>query len=278
MPHPHLRRRAAGPLLLAFALAAASCSSDASDGASPSDGTTTTAALTSAGDDTAAYCEGSLAIEQAQPDIDFESATPEEISTGLQAFASDDLLPLLDDIAASAPDELEDEVQTYRAAIEELAEAGDPSVFEDPDLEAAEQTSHAFDLEHCGWSTAEVVATDFAFGGLEESYAPGPLSIDLSNEGDEVHELLVVKVKDGVEETAEELVQLSQEEAFEKVDFVGNIDPLAPGDEDYVVVDLEPGRYVVTCFLPEGAVDMEHLDAEGMPHALSGMVAELTVA
>ena len=43
-------------------------------------------------------------------------------------------------------------------------------------------------------------------------------------------------------------------------------------------LDLEPGRYVVSCFLPKGATDMDHLDADGLPHALSGMFAEFTVA
>ena len=204
--------------------------------------------------------------------------TPEEMTAGLKAFAAEDLEPLFDDVAAAAPEELADEVEAYGAIIDELAETGDPSVFERPELAEAETATHAFDLENCDWSTADVVATDFAFSGLEEAYGSGPLSIDLSNEGDEVHELLVLKVKDGVEESAEELVQLSEDEAFEKVDFIGNIDPVAPGEGDYVVVDLEPGRYVVSCFLPEGATDMEHLDADGMPHALSGMVAEFTVA
>lgn len=279
MTHHSLRRRAALPLLLALALVAPACGSDAaSDGAAPSGDETTTIAAEPADFDAEAYCDAELAIEQAGPDIDFDTATPEEMTAGLKAWAGGDLSDRFDAILADLPPELDDAAATFGAAIDELAESGDPSVFDAPEVVEAEATAHAFDREHCGWQQADAVATDYAFSGIEESYEPGPLSIDLTNAGDEVHELLVLKVKDGVEETAEELIQLSEEEAFAKVDFAGAIDPIAPGDDDYVVIDLEPGRYVVSCFLPEGAVDMDHLDAEGMPHALSGMVAELTVA
>lgn len=279
MTHPPRTRRALLPVLFAIAVASPACgSSDSSNGASPPNTTTTTASTDPAGFDAGSYCDASLAIEQAQPDIDFETATPEEMSAGLKAWATGELRPLFEEVAATAPAELDAAVETYEGVIDQLAETGDPSVFESPDLLAAESTTHAFDLTACGWSTADVAATDYAFSGLEETYEPGPLSIDLTNEGDEVHELLVLKVKPGVEETAEELVQLSEDEAFEKVDWVGNIDPIEPGDGDYVIIDLEPGRYVVSCFLPEGATDMEHLDADGMPHALSGMVTEITVS
>ena len=279
MTHPPFNRRRLLALLVAVALSAPACgSSDSGGGASTPEPTTTDATAVPAGFDASAYCSATLAIEQAQPDIDFESATPEGIAAGLQAWAIEDLQPQFDAIEAAAPAELDAAVETYGAAIAELAETGDPSVFEMPELADAEATTHAFDLANCGWSTADVVASEFAFTGLEETYEPGPLSIDLTNEGDEVHELLVLKVKDGVDESAEDLVRLSEDEAFEKVEWVGNIDPVAPGDGDYVVVDLESGRYVVSCFLPEGATDMEHLDADGEPHALSGMVAEITVS
>ena len=215
MTHPPFTRRRLLPLLVATALAASACgSSDSSDGASTPEPTDTEADAEAAGFDAAAYCSATLAIEQAQPDIDFESATPEETADGLRAWATDDLQPLFDDLEAVAPAELDAAVETYGAVIAELAESGDPSVFETPELAKAEATAHAFDLANCDWSTSDVVATDFAFSGLEETYEPGPLSIDLTNGGEEVHELLVLKVKDGVDASAEELVQLSEEEAF----------------------------------------------------------------
>ena len=56
----------------------------------------------------------------------------------------------------------------------------------------------------------------------------------------------------------------------------------APGDSDTLFVDLEPGRYVIVCFLPVGATpdNMEALESgelEGPPHFTQGMVEEFTV-
>jgi hypothetical protein len=122
------------------------------------------------------------AIEQAQRVIDFESATPEEIAAGLQAWAIDDLQPQFEAIEAAAPAELDAAVETYGAAIAELAETGDPSVFEararrrrgdHPRVRLRLRVVHGRCLQS-------------AFTGLEETYEPGPLSIDLTNEGDEV--------------------------------------------------------------------------------------------
>lgn len=67
-------------------------------------------------------------------------------------------------------------------------------------------------------------------------------------------------------------------EARGSVEMVGFMDLLAPGDSDYVVVDLKPGRYIATCFLPKGATSMDDMgSADGEPHAALGMVQESTV-
>jgi hypothetical protein len=47
-------------------------------------------------------------------------------------------------------------------------------------------------------------------------------------------------------------------------------------------VDLEPGRYVIACFLPVGATpeNMEALESgelQGPPHFTQGMLEEFTV-
>jgi hypothetical protein len=45
-------------------------------------------------------------------------------------------------------------------------------------------------------------------------------------------------------------------------------------------VDLEPGRYLVACFVPVGATQdaiESGKEPDGPPHALQGMVAEMQV-
>lgn len=259
----------------------AACGSDGDDTATS---TTSAAAPSSNGSngkpgegDLAAYCNASLAIEGVEPDIDFDTATSEEITAALKAFATDDLQPIVDGAVDVAPAELADDVEVYRDAIEELAENGDPSVFDDPALADAEATTHAYELEHCGWQTAEVVATDYAFAGLDATYEARPLSIDLTNEGDEVHELLVLKVKDGVTESADAILAMSEDEAFANIDMVAGIDPVPAGGSDFAIVELEPGRYIATCFLPKGSTDVEHLEGHGQPHVELGMISQFTV-
>ncbi len=52
--------------------------------------------------------------------------------------------------------ELDPAVLTFRTQLQKLAETGDPSVFSDPQLEAAGATAHAFDLRTCKWNTINV--------------------------------------------------------------------------------------------------------------------------
>ncbi|MEZ5321110.1 MAG: hypothetical protein R2698_03325 [Microthrixaceae bacterium] len=271
----HLRNLAV-PALIAGMLIMPGCSSKSDDAKSAT--TTAASAAAPGGGRLQRYCDASLAIESAQPDLDFESATPQEITAGLKKFATEVLAPLFHDVDMSAPPELDAQVDRYRTVIGQLARSGDPAVFDTPEMKATEATTHAFDLANCRWQQAKVTATDYAFGGLASHYEPGPLSIDLTNDGKEVHELIVLKIRDGVTESAEDLVQMDEETGSGKVEWIGNVDPTTGGDRDYVVVDLEPGRYVVSCFLPVGATDMEHLHVDGPPHAAGGMVAELDVS
>lgn len=277
-----LPRIAASAVVWFTLVASAGCGSSADDAASKGD-TATTASTRGPGSSPSndgAYCKAALAIDTSPgPDIDFETASDAEVAAGVKAYATDTLGPLLDDVEAVAPEELADVVATYHKAVAKVAATGDPSAFDDPAVAKAGQTAHAYDLKTCGYEQADVVATDYAFGGIATSYGSGPVSFEVSNKGKEVHEMIVLRVKDGVDLSASEILALPEDQARQSVDTVGSMDPLAPGDSDYVVVDLEPGRYLATCFLPKGATSMDAMpSADGEPHAALGMVQEFTVA
>ena len=51
----------------------------------------------------------------------------------------------------------------------------------------------------------------------------------------------------------------------------------APGDTAYTVKDLAPGDYIAACFIPTGMTGTDGPPPDGPPHAVHGMVAELTV-
>lgn len=250
---------------------------DDDDGASSTNGDAAT--TTAPTDDVEAYCEASLAVETVpDPEVDFESATEEEIAAGLKAYATEVLQPAAADVAAAAPDELADAAEQFVATVDELAATGDASLFDAPELVEATQAAHVYDLAHCGWDSVEVTATNYAFDGLPAELDAGIVSFDLTNEGEDVHELLLVRKNDGVTQPAEELLALPEEEAMSLTTMVGTPAFAPPGSVAYLVADLEPGDYMAVCFIPVGMTSTDGPPSQGPPHAMEGMFTEFTVS
>lgn len=283
---PARRRRLLAPVVLALAVASlAACGDDedstdtaAGDAAEqPADDETTT---TTAGDevDVEAYCDAAVAIETApEPDIDFDTATPEEMTAAVQAFATDTLRPLVDDVEANLPPELEEAFVALDAAVTEAAETGDFAAFESPEFEAANDTAHAFDLENCGWEQVDVTAIDYAFEGIPTTVPAGVVNFEFTNQSarQEFHELVLFRINDDVTESVQDLLALPEEEAMTKVTEAGGTGA-EPGGSEYTVTELEPGRYGAVCFVPTGASE-ENPEGTGPPHFMQGMVVEFTV-
>ena len=164
---------------------------------------------------------------------------------------------------------------------------------ETPTTEAAEtetETETEAEGEAAG-ETVEITAVDWAFEGVPESVEAGT-KLSLKNEGDEPHEMVVIRIPDEETRPVSEIVALPQEELGAV--FGGEPEPATvllakTGSTDTpgaVMGDgtlTEPGRYAIVCFLPVGADD-SILEAEGPPegdappHVSQGMFAELTVS
>lgn len=229
--------------------------------------------------DLAAYCEGELELELAPPpDVDFATASPDEISEALKTYATDVIQPAAEGIAAAAPEEIATDLDVLVGAADEMASTGDPAIWEDPEVAAANEVVHQFDLDNCGWSSQEVTATEYGFDGLPGELPAGVTSFELANDGNEVHELLVMRRNDGVTESVDELLALPEEEAMAKVTMLGEPAFAPPGESAYAVFDLEPGDYIVACFIPVGMTSDDGPPPDGPPHAMQGMVSEFTVS
>src|SRR4029079_5055547 len=86
----------------------AACGDDDDDTASDAGDSTTTEV---ASDDLETYCEKVFAIETVgEPDVDFETATPEEQTAAIKKFAAEELQGLAAEIQAVAPDEVKDAI------------------------------------------------------------------------------------------------------------------------------------------------------------------------
>jgi hypothetical protein len=264
------------------ALIAAGCGDDDSDSTSSrSDAAgAPSASADSSGADVEAYCDAVLDIETAPPpDVDFETASPDEQAAALRAYATETIQPLVADAVATVPDEIADEGEVVSGAFAELAETGDPSVMEQPDTVAASDTLHAFELENCGWTRQDVTASEYAFAGLPDELEAGTVSFELANDGTELHELQLFRRNDGVTEPVEELLALPEEQVMSKVTPVGSGAFAPPGESSYMVVDLDAGDYIALCFVPTGTTSEDQPPApDAPPHIAHGMVAELAVS
>jgi hypothetical protein len=228
--------------------------------------------------DLATYCDKTFEIETVgEPDVDFETASEEEIAAAAKAFATDELLPLAEEIVAVTPEENKANVDLLYGAVQELAETGDFEAAFNDEVEDAGNASHEFDLENCDWNAVDVTATNYKFDGIDAEISAGATSFELTNEGTELHELVILRKNDDTTETWDELLALPEEEARSKTTFLGQTSA-APGEEyAYAAVDLTAGEYAAVCFIPVGSVD-EETEADGPPHFTQGMKQEFTVS
>jgi plastocyanin len=154
---------------------------------------------------------------------------------------------------------------------------------------AANAADHAADADHAAGATVEVLGVDYAFDDVPAAVEPGT-SLTFTNTSDvEVHEMVVLRVDDDETRSLEELLELPDDEAEQVTEYVGMRVAL-PGEDglDGVTLD-EPGRYLLLCFIPQGAEVQPYRDAiegdsdgppqvdGGPPHAAIGMASEVTV-
>lgn len=260
------------------AAAAATTTEAAPETTESAGGDTTTGNTAAGGDDVDAFCQAELEAEQAA-----QSEDPAEAGPAFEA------------LVAAAPEDIRATVEDVLANVE--SGPGDPA-FDEPYGELI-----SYMRENCGFNEIEVEGADYSFTGIPADVEAGPAIITFENVGEELHEIAFARINDGVTESVQELLQLSEEEAFSKITPVGGGFGF-PGTTSYSVVDLsEPGTYVATCFIPEGltpevAEEMEAMESEGTtpegsmpegsmpggpmaelgpPHAILGMVQEFTV-
>ena len=115
----------------------------------------------------------------------------------------------------------------------------------------------------------EVAVTGFDHGFNSLATIPaGMTTFTFTNEGQDLHHQQLITVPEGM--SPEDLFAALAAEGPPPpgMEAAGGVGVLAPGGVGSVTLDMAPGAYVMVCFLP---------NAEGIPHAALGMVANLTV-
>jgi len=112
---------------------------------------------------------------------------------------------------------------------------------------------------------------------LPEQLPAGPQVWQVTNVGDQPHEVFVTKTPERVSvEDAMALLQMDPEAEpdpnlpnLEEFVDVGFVAPISADQSVLVDMNLEPGHYVAVCFIPE--------KESGQPHAFKGMVTVFSV-
>jgi hypothetical protein len=114
---------------------------------------------------------------------------------------------------------------------------------------------------------------DFNFSPSNDDEFDGQGTIEIVNDGSQPHEAVVGFLPDGT--TVDDFITFGVAPPFQPlppqpyVD-IGGITATKPGERSVIDLDLEPGNYVLACFLP-------NLDNEMSNHIAEGMVFPFTV-
>ncbi len=118
-------------------------------------------------------------------------------------------------------------------------------------------------------SDGTVTLKDFQItlpGAITQSKA---LTLQVVNNGPSIHEMAVIKL--GAGKTVQDFVKAFADPngSHEGFTDAGGLGAQDPGGTGYVLLNLSPGNYIATCFVP---------DAQGKPHFADGMYTAFTVA
>lgn len=266
-------RRTAGTVLalgLVATMGLGACGDDDEEG-TDTDTTEADADLASdAGGASPEFCDGFVAIDAAFAEV------PEDPAQ-IEAFVAERITPNVETVEANLPDEVGDHVTTMLEAVDTVVTTGDFSALESPEFAEASGIVYPFVGEECGYQTVEVSAVDFGYEGVPASLEAGTTVFTMTNDSTagEAHELGLVRIRDGVDKTLDELLSLPEAEMEQYLEFGSGV--YAPaGAAGGTTIDLQPGRYVYACFIPVGSID--GAEGSGPPHFVEGMAGEFTVS
>ncbi|MDT0276961.1 hypothetical protein [Blastococcus goldschmidtiae] len=286
-----LRRWSTGGAALLMAAALAACGTDDDGGedttaagstettenTETTESTETTGTTESGSGDVDAFCSAVVDVETLSsqgPPVDPETAPPEELEAAMLEF-SEQLEPSLEEAEETAPEEVSEDVDTLVSQIRQVLETGDDSMLISEEFLTADAAVDEYMIDNCGYEQIEATGVDYEYEGLPDTVPAGTVAVTFNNEGEEVHEIGLVRINEGVTQSIEELLALPEEEAMSMATFVG-VAFADPGQSDTTFMEMEPGRYAAVCFVPEGTTHID-MPGEGAPHFTLGMVGEFTV-
>jgi len=252
-----LQRLGAGLLVLTLAGGIAACGDDDDE---------TTETTEAAGGENAAFCDSVVEVNSAVSQTELEEGSPEADIVA----AGETLAPLFGSIAENAPEDLAATAGELNDAVQPLTE-GDAEAFNQDSTFETYTGFLADAVDACEFDTVDVTGVDYAFEDVPETIEAGTVAFNFTNAAEsEEHEMIVFRRADGVTLGFEELLELSEEESADKIEFkTAAFAP--PGAEGATLAELDPGAYAMICFIPVGGGE------DGPPHFTEGMIQEFSV-
>jgi hypothetical protein len=172
---------------------------------------------------------------------------------------------------AAAPESLVGIVTQIRDAYKQQ---GDKFFNTEQGLQLVSQVD-TYTYDNCPGTQVPVTAIDYQFQGMPTTLPAGATKFKLTNTAPkEDHELIVFKLTpQGEAKSPDAILALPQKKARQYVDqSVSTFMFAPPGQSGYGLVDLQPGKYLYACFLPQGG------KKKGTPHFKLGMEGTFTVS
>ena len=118
-------------------------------------------------------------------------------------------------------------------------------------------------------TSLQIDAADFSFEVNSKTVSAGRVPVKLQNNGTEPHQVMILRLHDGVSiDRYLSAAQSDEGSAGSLIDNSGGVNVVDPGSAGTGYADLQPGKYALVCYIPSG----DHVG-----HLHKGMVAELTV-
>ena len=165
---------------------------------------------------------------------------------------------------STAPPEIASQVQAVVAATRTAAQSGrDPNEV-DPNFGQNFSTLQQYRFNSCGYQQLDVTGIEYEFQGLPRTLPAGNVAIRFTDNGAELHELDLVRVKS--KDSAKKVAGMSEKDLAQKTETVANTF-VTQGQTSYTIADLsKPGRYVAICHLPVGSTSEQAAEEAGHEH------------
>jgi hypothetical protein len=217
------------------------------------------------------FCDAALKADKAVAKVE-SGGKPKQ--KDLQAVET-----ALSGVESTTPPDIASQLQAVVATTRSSLQTGkDPS--EDPTFDQNFNAVQQYRYTSCGYPQLDVTGVEYEFQGLPKTLPAGNVAIRFTDNGAEIHELDILRVKS--KDSAKKIAGLSERDLAKKaVSVAGTF--ATQGQTSYTIADLtKPGRYVAICHLPVGATSEQALEEAGhkhdaKSHAQEGMVQEITV-